>query len=541
MSPESPTTDPQSTPSPAPRKFSIRPALIIVAITASVQAALWWWLSGDSSKQVLSSWVMFPLTALLLVLWWLFFSALRWKTRLTGIALLAVVVGAFFAAFRFKGFTGDFIPQYEARWSATPEERLAQFLSDQKSGGVHGETAAQTIEITKADWPQFGGPQRDGIARGERVRSDWSKNPPKQLWKHPVGLGWSSFSIVDRFAFTQEQRGEEEVVVCYNSDTGEQIWAHSDTTRFVSAMGGDGPRATPTLHDGRLYALGATGILNCLEPSTGKKIWSRNILEDAKVGNAGYGMCASPLVFDDLIVVCPGGKKNSAVAAYNRVSGEPVWAAGSHDAGYASPILAEIGGARHILVYDADGLGGYDPKDGHEMWHFEWVNDTRNNIVQPIVREDGTIFISSGYSKGSALLELNRAEENWTVKSRWETPNQFKLKFNGGVYRDGYVYGLDEGILSCYDAAQGKRMWRKGRYRYGQVILLNDLLLVTTDTGEVVLVEISPESANEIARFQAIEGKTWNHPVVNRGRLYIRSEQEAACYDIALPEVATTK
>jgi len=526
------TPQPQEA-TPSQSTFRSTPALAILTLAIVAQGGLWWWLSPDSSKQVLSSWVVLPATALLLTIWWLFFSGVRWLVRTIGAVAAAGAVVLFFGLFRFDGYTGDFIPQFAPRWQPTPEELLAQQLAAQRqSGGEAPEAPPQTLEVTDADWPQFGGPQRDSIARGERLRRNWKENPPKLLWKHRVGPAWSSFAVVDRFAFTQEQHGDDEVVICYEADTGRTVWTHADPTRFASAMGGDGPRATPTVHDSKIYALGATGILNCLEASTGKPVWSRNILEDAKAGNAGYGMCGSPLVFDNLVVVAPGGHNNGAVAAYDKTTGERVWAGGNHDAGYASPILATIGGVRQILVYDADGVGGYDVGSGRELWHFPWENGTRNNIVQPIVREDGSVFVSGGYSAGSALVEVEHKEDAWETRARWEARNEFKLKFNGGVARDGCVYGLDEGILSCFDLNTGQRRWRKGRYRYGQVLLLDDALLVTTDSGEAVLVDVSPQQATEVARFQAVTGKTWNHPVVNRGRLFIRSDEEAACYDL---------
>lgn len=503
----------------------------IVLLAGGIQLALWKWLDGDSSKQVLSSYVMLPLTALLLSVWWLFFSGVKLRLRLGVAAAAAVAVGLFFACFKLEGYSGDFIPKFALRWSRTPEAD-ASHLKTEPQNSAATDAPVERLEISPDDWPQFGGPMRDGIARGERVRKDWQQNPPKLLWKHPVGLGWSSFAIVERFAFTQEQIGPDEFVVCYDAENGKPIWTHSDPARFVSVMGGDGPRATPTIHDSLLYSLGGTGILNCLEPRTGKRIWSRNILEDAEIENAQWGMTGSPLVFKNLCVVSPGGMTGSALVAYNRMSGEPVWKGGSHGPGYSSPILAMIHGTQQILMYYADGVAGHDAATGQELWHFPWSNINENNIVQPIVREDGTVFISSGYGTGSALVEPSKSGSSWSVKSRWEAPNQFKLKFNGGVYRDGCVYGLDEGILSCFDATAGKRRWRAGRYKYGQVLLLDDILLVISESGEVAIVEISPEKSREIAKFQAIDGKTWNHPVVNRGRLYVRNSEQAACYDL---------
>jgi outer membrane protein assembly factor BamB len=268
-----------------------------------------------------------------------------------------------------------------------------------------------------------------------------------------------------------------------------------------------------------------------LNPLNGDVKWTRNVVEDAATDLAMYGMSGSPLIHEDLVIVSPGGNGN-AIAAYDRSSGQQRWSGGSHKRIYASPTLANLDNVPQILIYSDAGVAGYELGSARQLWLYEFTNVTGLNLAQPIVLPDESVFISAGYGSGSALLDVKRQDNAWQVSERWITPNRFKLKFNGGIYHDGYFYGLDEGILSCIDAADGQRQWKKGRYRYGQMLMVDGDLLIVTEKGEVVLVEATPEGTREIGKFQAIEGKTWNHAVLNRGLLLVRNGQEAACYDL---------
>lgn len=294
--------------------------------------------------------------------------------------------------------------------------------------------------------------------------------------------------------------------------------------------------ATPTVYDSRVYTVGGNGILNCLEARTGKRIWSTNMLEDAGAGNLPWGMSGSPLVYDDKVVVNPGGVSGKSVAAYDRLTGEKLWSAGDEPASYSSPSLATIGGVRQILVFHGIGISGYDAQTGKELWKYnEWRNGPGVNAAQPIVREGNQIFISCGYGKGSALLHVAQTGDRWSA-TKDETFNSryLQMKFSSGVFKDGYVYGLSERILTCVEYATGKQLWRKrGNFGFGQLLLAGEDLLILTENGEVVLYEAKPNNAREIGRFKAIDGLiTWNHPVLHKGRLLVRNGEEAACYDL---------
>eukprot|EP00913_Durusdinium_trenchii_P022822 g21426.t1 len=391
------------------------------------------------------------------------------------------------------------------------------------------------------DWPRFRGPQQDGIVRNTILRTDFSNDdPPASDWAtdQRVGHGWSSFAVVDGLAFTLEQRGERETTVCYDFATGAQIWTKHDEVHFHGNLGGDGPRSTPTVYGGRLYTLGATGILNCRDLLDGKMLWTCNILTDAGAKNLVWGISASPLVVGNLVYVNPGGgsQKNRAVIAYNRLNGEMVWTNGEEPASYCTPSIARIHGVDQLLIFSGWGLIAYNPHNGAELWKYPWTNQPKVNAAQPIV-VDNQIFISSGYGSGCALLTPKLKDGKWSVDAKVRE-NQFRLKFNDGVYKDGFVYGLDETILACVDFKTLDVKWKmRGKFGYGQMLLVDDKLLITTEAGDVVLIPATSKRPKELARFRGLnrhlgtfdkKGVGWNHPVLVDGKLLMRNDREAA-------------
>ncbi|MBI3860397.1 MAG: PQQ-like beta-propeller repeat protein [Planctomycetia bacterium] len=474
------------------------------------------------------------------------FSRISPITRVKVLASCVVLIVGFSLATYVDGYHGDGRPILTWR-SLAPvnrESKLPSHLAE-VDGGTPG-SAIDLSATTELDSPQFRGSDRSGIVRGVRLSRDWSRTPPKLLWWHPIGMGWSSFAVRGDFCVTQEQWGEEEVVACYELRTGRARWVHRDTARFHEVTGGDGPRATPTIQGGRVFALGATGILNCLDGSNGRPIWSRNILADAKVKNRPFGMASSPLVLDGMVVVCPGGKGRSLVA-YEEATGKFLWGCGDSPAGYSSPVSTELAGARQILNFNADGLFAHDIHTGRLLWNFPWLTPPEmNNVCQPIpLPTDSSagldrVFISSGYNKGSAVLGIKHDADGFHVESQWAN-KELKAKFSSCVIHDGFVYGLDERILTCLDLRTGTRRWKSGRYGYGQLVLVDDLLLIQADSGGIALVEASPDAHRELARFPALEHRTWNYPVVAGSLLLVRNDREAACYELPLDEGSAGK
>ena len=380
-------------------------------------------------------------------------------------------------------------------------------------------------------WTNFRGPKRDGKYDEASVSTSWPASGLRQLWKQPVGIGHASFVVADGKAYTIEQRRSQEVVAAYDINNGHEVWTQKWNAQFTDSTG-DGPRATPTWDQGRIYALGATGELRCLDANSGSVIWGKNILSDNSASNLPWAMAASPLIVDDKVIVLPGGANGKSVVAYNKNTGAPVWKVLDDPQAYVSPMLVELAGRRQIVVVSSYRVVGLAPENGALLWSYSWNTDNGINVSQPVIVDRNRFFISSGYGKGAALVEVKGSGNSFTASTIWENKNM-KNKFNPSVLHNGYVYGLDEGILVCLDVNTGERKWKEGRYGYGQVILAGDHLIVTSDQGDVALVKASPDKYTEVARFTAVSGQTWNYPAIASGKLLVRNSNEMAAFDIS--------
>jgi outer membrane protein assembly factor BamB len=394
-----------------------------------------------------------------------------------------------------------------------------------------GATAAAPAAPSRNYWTNFRGPKRDGKYDEASVSTNWPSSGLPVLWKQPVGVGHASFVVADGKAYTIEQRRNQEVVAAYDINNGHELWTQKWNAEFNDSTG-DGPRATPTWDQGRIYALGATGDLRCLDANSGSVIWGKNILGDNQAKNLPWAMAASPLIVDDKVIVLPGGANGKSVVAYNKMTGAPVWKSLDDPQAYVSPMLVELAGRRQIIVVSSYRVLGLAPENGALLWSYPWNTDMGINVSQPIMVDRNRFFISSGYGKGAALVEVKGSGNSFTASTIWENKNM-KNKFNSSVLHNGYVYGLDEGILVCLDVSTGERKWKDGRYGYGQVILAGDHLIVTSDQGDVALVKASPDKYTEVTRFSAMQGQMWNYPAIASGKLLVRNSNEMAAYDIS--------
>lgn len=418
---------------------------------------------------------------------------------------------------------------------AVPEGAAAAATADGRDDPASTSAAASgrvdSRPVTSAYWTDFRGPQRDGHYRERPVRTSWPAQGLTALWKQPVGGGYASFVEANGRLFTIEQRGAEEVAAAYDAATGVELWTSRWRALFRESMGGDGPRATPTWAAGFVYVLGAEGELRCLEDATGRLVWRKNILDDNDASNLDWGMAASPLVDGDAVIVLPGGPRGRSVVAYHRRTGDRLWSALDEPQAYSSPMIATLAGRRQLLVFTSSRLVGLDPDGGALLWSHPWVTNANINVAQPLVTGPDRVFVSSGYGVGAAMLEIGEADGRFTVREVWRN-TRMKNKFTSSVLHDGFIYGLDEAILGCVDAATGDLKWKGGRYGYGQLMLASGRLIVLTEDGDLVLVAASPDSHQELARFSALSGKTWNHPAMAGGRLFVRNLQEMAAYDV---------
>ena len=456
----------------------------------------------------------------------------RWiaPRRRTALALLVTALTfGYWTLVRMDGvWGGDFRAERSWRWSDTAEDN---FMAGR---GQAGAGVNLDEPLAEAEWPGFRGPGRDGVVSGVVLAEDWQESPPRELWRIRVGPGWSSFAVAGRRIFTQEQRGELEAVVAYDADSGAELWAYEYPSRFFEAMGGVGPRATPTLAGGMLFTLGAEGILHRLDPESGTVVWQADLRDDSEREPPIWGFSSSPLVVDGVVIVHAGGEGDRGVLAYGIDDGRLRWGAPAGGHSYSSPQLSRIAGVDSVPVLTDQGLELYDPADGSVVWSYEWpVNNYR--ALQPLVVDDSTLLVSTGQGVGTRRLDLRRdglgiqAEERWTSRS-------MKPDFNDYAVHRGALYGFDPNILASVDLETGERNWKGGRYGAGQLLLLPDAdqLLVVSEKGEIVLVRASPEAHEELTRTKVFEAKTWNHPVLVGDRLYLRNAEEAVALEMPL-------
>ncbi len=432
-------------------------------------------------------------------------------------------------------------PELPAAAAATaPDTQLPAVTTDQPAVPTSSPAAAKIPEKGGADsaaantvagWPGFRGPGRDSVIRGVQIDTDWSRSKPVELWRKSIGPGWSSFAAHGRLIYTQEQRGDDELVSCYDLTTGAPVWRHKDAVRFYESNAGAGPRATPILSNGRVYTFGATGLLNALDARNGSVVWSRNAASDTNTKIPDWGFAGSPIVVGDKVIVATAG----TLVAYDAGAGSQRWQGPAGRGGYSSPHLATIDGVAQILLLNGEGAISVAPSDGKLLWKHEWNGD---GIVQPYVIAGADVLIGSGSGLagvGLRRVAIARGPGGWAVEERW-TSNGLKPYFNDFVVHKGHAFGFDGSMLACIDLKDGKRKWKNGRYGHGQIVLLpdQDLLLALSEEGELVLVKATPDQFTELARVPAIEGKTWNHPALVGDLLLVRNSEQMAAFRLPL-------
>jgi outer membrane protein assembly factor BamB len=503
--------------------FPIISALILGAVIA------WMWMDSN----VLRSAALMILPTLWLALtatWWVLRGKGRRLARL-GVVVLgtAVLLGAMMLLVRREGSAdGTAFPKFVWRWTK-PEAPVLPPIAAGTATQVDSGGAPQGV----ADFPRFMGLNGDGVVADAGIHTDWASNAPRELWRIPIGLGWPGFSVAGRRAITQEQRSDEEYVTCYDIATGTLLWAHKDSARFSEAMGGDGPRATPTidLENKLVYSLGATGILNCLELETGKKKWSRNILTDAGAGNLVWAKSIAPLLVGDLVVVS-GGMTAPTLLAVKRDTGDLAWKAGTDGASYSSPVVRTLAGREQIVSVNTSSVTGHDLATGEVLWTFDWPPNAFAKVGQPIAVGSDKLLVTASYGMKSHLIQIKKDEAGkFTCSAVW-TSTSPRTKFSSAAVLGEHAYALDEGTLACVNLADGERVWRDGRYGFGQHLVVGDHLLIQTERGDVVLVKPNPQKLEEVGRIKALSSKTWNPPTLAGRYLLVRNDREAVCYEI---------
>ncbi|WP_197530864.1 outer membrane protein assembly factor BamB family protein [Bythopirellula polymerisocia] len=438
------------------------------------------------------------------------------------------------------------------RWSAKHDEKLSVPLGK--------EQIAIEWETTTHDYPRFLGNGFWAEVLDVQLATDWDEQPPVERWRCPVGAGWSGFAIVGDFAVTQEQRGSQELVVCYRVSSenpeGEIVWTHADPVRFdpsgAGALGYVGPRATPAIHDGRVLTVGATGILNCIDARSGSLLWTHDTLTENNMQNTMWGKACSPAILETegkpTLVLMSVGAPSASLVAYDLETGKEVWAAGSRRSSYASPVICELLGERQILCVNEDFVTAHSATDGKILWEYPWQGNSDSDATasQPVPLSEDRVFLSKGYGVGASLVQLSRDESGDILAGPlWEPPIRkvMKTKMGNVIVRDGFIYGLDGGILQCIDVERGKSQWKKRRLPaigHGQIMAIGDNLVILSETGELILVAIDPEEYQELASMSVFPSEeiTWNNPAFSSPYLLLRNAEQAVCLKLPLADSA---
>jgi len=492
--------------------------LMIIAIVLTSQL-IHESLSTGMQGMMFPSYVL-PILTPAFVAWAVISRRLSNKLRWTLMLVTIFLVCGMWTLLRSDGISGHSVADIKWRWAETSEEQLLANTA-RESMVLSSNTATMDSE---AEWPGFRGPERDGVAHGTKISSDWTVSPPSELWRQPIGPGCSSFAVHGNLLYTQEQRGEEEVVSCYNLTAGNPVWKHSDEARFWDSHAGAGPRSTPTLSGGLVYTLGATGILNVLDAGDGAVIWSRNAAADTNTEVPEWGFASSPLVTGDVVVVALAG----TLVAYDLATGNQRWVGAEGGKGYSSPHFIDIDGISQVLFMNDFGAISVEPENGTVLWEYPWPYTDR--ILQPARCDDGEIILSTGGGKGMRRLKVTKESGGWNIEERLSAV-QLKSAFNDFVVHKDLAFGFSGPFVECVDIVEGGRMWKSSRYG-GQLILLadQDLLVVLTEKGEVALVSATPDKFTELGRIPAIEGKTWNHPVLVGDILLVRNSLEMVAF-----------
>ena len=475
----------------------------------------------------------FILWLLLLGIWYLIFGGSSFKLRvrrfLAGVGTFVLLGILASQLLRYEGSSsGSSFPKLAWRWT----EGSATVVETEKNAVAEASKAS-------ADLLNFLGPDRNGKWDELPFHPDWNTRPPELVWRRAIGKAWSSFVIKGNKAITQQQNGDNEEVICLDTSTGDELWHYADeNVRLLlekaenggAAMGGDGPRSTPTIFEDRVFSLGSTGIANCLDLNTGNLLWSHNVIKENNGELQRWGSANAPLVIpaENLVVFAGTDRSGANLLAYDIETGASRWIYKGRGASYSSPRILTLEGVEQIVSVNAKDVTGLTIKDGSELWKYEWPGNFPK-VGQPLKAGENRILVTASYGVGSPFIEITRNGAEWSVSELWKS-TRMKTKFSSAVILGQYAYGLDEARLACIDLASGRKVWKGEKFGFGQHLLFGNQLLIQGEEGYLATGTISPEGYTETGRIEALHSMTWNVPAVAGRLLFVRNDREAACF-----------
>jgi len=561
--PQDPTEQPgeladaaDDSPAQAPpvRQRRLFPSFIVLSMVAVglLAIAAMHWIMGDGDGAIINilTLILGFLTVLPLMIWFVFFSGYLLPLRVAaGLAFTCLLLMPF-TLLKVASVDGRLVPTFHWRWTEPADAKLAN------TNVVPESEKYDLTTTTPDDFPRFLGPDGNSRLPGLKLAKDWGKNPPEEIWRQPVGAGWGGFAVVNGFAVTMEQRKDREMVTCYSVATGKLLWSKGIEARHESIMGGIGPRSTPTIEGGRVYASGATAVLRCLDGSNGELIWKKDLLaetgvkpgEDVKA--VSWGRAASPLVVGDLVIVPAGGPLNGdkvSLMAFDKLTGELVWKGGQEQVSYSSPVAGTVAGVEQVVILNESTVAGHDLTTGEELWKEPWPGNSNGdaNTAQPHLLSGDRVLVSKGYGGGGLMLKIKKNDAKadkhpFTATEVWRSPRVLRTKLSNLAIYEGHAYGLSDGILQCVDIETGKQQWKRGRYLHGQLLIAGDVLLIIGERDGIVrMIELNPQKMNVLGEFKAlstdnIAGQNWNTLCIAGDKLLVRNNAEAACYRLPL-------
>ncbi len=379
------------------------------------------------------------------------------------------------------------------------------------------------------DWEQWRGPVSDGISSETGILKKWPNRGPKQVWRIPLGAGYSGIVVSEGLVYTIYGTRGDEYCIALNEKTGKKVWRTYLSSIFRNGFG-DGPRSTPTVDEGKVYAISGQGIINCLDAKTGDKIWGQDLLRKYSASNVTWGFSSSPYIYDGMLV-CNVGGTGHGIIALDKSNGKLIWRSTNDKGAYSTAVSAKIGGKEQLIFFTAKGIVSVIPKNGKVLWRYGWKTAHDVNAATPIVQGD-YVFLSSGYNSGAALIKISKRGGSYSVKEVWKT-REMKNHFSSSIFYEGHFYGFNNTRLVCMDFKKGKTQWSQAGFNKGSLLGIDGHMIVLGERGKLALVELNPNEYREKSKTSIFpRTKCWTVPTVANGRLFARNEQEMVCLDI---------